>query len=324
MHNVFPTMSPAVYQLAFDLGVPIVHFLHSYRLSCVNGFFLNHGEPCQRCIGGNFLPAFATKCWRDSRLASGMMGLVLREVRALDVFEKVSRWIAISHAQKAEHVKMGLPADRIDVIHHFYEPAEASPPLPATNGRTALFLGRLSPEKGVAQLLEAWRLLDRSDCKLMIAGDGPQRPALEAQAARLGLRNVEFMGFVRKEHQRALWEQAAFSLAPSVWLEPFGMVVLEAWANARPIIATAHGSFPELIEHGRTGLLARPRDPAALAEQMARMFDAPREAAAMGQQGRDILAKRFTRALWREKIAKVYGQLGLDPARMISRKEAAP
>lgn len=306
-HNVFPTMSPAVYDLAFELEVPIVHFLHSYRLSCANGFFLNHGEPCQRCIGGNFWPAFQTACWRDSHLVSGMMGLVLRRVRKLDVFNRVERWIAISEAQKTEHIKMGLPADRIEVIHHFHETKD--PPPPPGDGRTALFIGRLSPEKGVSQLLDAWKLLERTDVRLLIAGEGPERPSLEAKAARLNLRNVEFIGFVNPAQQPALWARTAFSVAPSTWLEPFGMVVLEAWANARPVIASNHGSFPELIEHNRTGLLAKPHDTSSLAAQLAQMFDRPQEAAAMGQAGLKVLRTRFTREVWLESMKRLYNQL---------------
>ena len=90
IHNVFPALSPSVYQTAFDRGVPVINFLHNYRLSCVNGSFLNHGEPCQRCIKGNFLPAVQTVCWRDSRVACGFMSLALTRVRRLKVFEKVS------------------------------------------------------------------------------------------------------------------------------------------------------------------------------------------------------------------------------------------
>ncbi|MBI3879905.1 MAG: glycosyltransferase family 4 protein [Verrucomicrobia bacterium] len=316
-HNVFPTMSPAVYKLAFDLGVPIIHFLHSYRLSCTNGFFLNHGAPCQRCINGNFWPAFQTACWRDNHLVSGMMGLVLRRVRNLGVFDQVWRWIAISEAQKDEHIKMGLPAERIEVIHHFYETKE--PPPPPGNGKTALFIGRLSPEKGVSQLLDAWKMLGRADAKLIIAGDGPERAALEAKAARLNLRNVEFTGFAEPTEQRALWARAAFGVAPSTWLEPFGMVVLEAWANARPVLGSTHGAFPELIDEGRTGWLAPPSNPAAFAGALATMFDRPRDTEAMGQAGLQELNTRFTRAVWLEKIQRLYRRLDVHPTRFANR-----
>jgi len=127
IHNVLPGLSPSVYQAAFTLGVPIVHYLHNYRLSCTNGFFLNHGSPCERCLGGNFWPAFETACWRNSRLISGFMGLILRKIRQDGLFTKTAAWIAISEAQKQKHVAMGIPANRIHVIPHFYEHREPPP-----------------------------------------------------------------------------------------------------------------------------------------------------------------------------------------------------
>lgn len=148
IHNIFPVMSPVVYRQALEWKIPIVHYLHNYRLSCVNGFFLNHGQPCQRCLSGNFWPAFQTACWRDSRLQSGWMGLITNQIRRLPLFERVFRWIAISEAQKREHVRMGIPADKIKVIHHFLD-IEA-PPLRLPNPPPR-FLSEDSPSKKVSR-----------------------------------------------------------------------------------------------------------------------------------------------------------------------------
>jgi glycosyltransferase involved in cell wall biosynthesis len=308
-HNILPVMSPAAYTTAFRLGVPVVQYLHSYRLSCANGFFLNHGERCQQCIGGDFWPAFRTACWRDSHTISGWMGLVLWRLRELGVFEKVTRWIAISEAVKAEHVRMGIPAERIDVVHHFHEPA-GEPPPPATK-RMALFVGRISVEKGVRQLLAAWKLLNRPDCELVIAGDGSERASLEAQVQRERLGNVRFTGFISREEQSQLWQQASFSVVPSIWLEPFGLVVLEAWAQARAVVAHRLGALPELIEHGKTGRLADANSAQSLANEMAAAFDHPDETEAMGRAGRERLGREFTRARWEEQLRGVYRRVGL-------------
>jgi glycosyltransferase involved in cell wall biosynthesis len=308
-HNILPVMSPEVYATAFRLGVPVVQYLHSYRLSCANGFFLNHGKLCQRCIGGNFLSAFTTACWRESHLVSGLMGLVLRRVRELGVFDKVTRWIAISEAVKAEHVRMGIPAERIDVVYHFHEPAGEPPP--ASSGRMALFIGRLSVEKGVQQLLAAWKLLNRPDCELVIAGDGPERANLETQAQRERLTNVRFAGFISRAEQLQLWREASFGVVPSTWLEPFGLVVLEAWAQARPVVAHRLGALPELIEHGRTGRLADANSAQSLAGELAAAFDDPAEMQAMGRTGRERLQREFTRARWEEQLRGVYRRVGL-------------
>ncbi len=305
IHNIFPAMSPIVYQRAIEWGIPIIQYLHNYRFSCVNGFFLNHGEPCQRCLSGNFWPAFATACWHDSHLKSGWMGLVTNRVRRMPLFEKIFQWIALSEAHKREHVRMGIPAEKIKVVNHFFE--TTAPPLPPAATATALFVGRLSLEKGVSRLLEAWKLVAGGERKLLIVGDGPERENLQRQAKDLP--GVEFLGFIEREKHHAIWERTLFSLMPSIWIEPFGMAVLEGWARGRPVVAHRMGAPSEIIEHGVTGLLADPANVHDLATQMDRFFSAPQEAAAMGRTGYELLGTRFSRARWLEQIAEIYDRL---------------
>ncbi len=305
IHNVFPVMSPVVYEKALQWNIPIVHYLHNYRLSCVNGFFMEHGKPCQRCLSGNFWPAFETACWHDSHLKSGWMGLITAYMRSLPLFEKVYRWIAISEAQKREHVRMGIPEEKITVIHHFLETDER--PLPPAKSPVAMFIGRLSSEKGVAQLLHAWKSVQGGERRLLVVGDGPERANLELQAR--DLKGVEFVGFAEKEKQRACWEETLFSVVPSIWLEPFGMTVLEAWSRGRPVLGHRIGALPELIRDGENGMLADPADATDLAAKMDLLFCDPTKTQAMGAAGWEDLQTRFSLPVWKAKIRSVYDGL---------------
>jgi len=304
IHNVFPGLSPSVYQTAFDLQIPIVHFIHNYRMSCTNGFFINHGSPCERCIHGNFWPALQTACWRDSHLASGMTGLILRRFRSMGLFEKVSAWIALSHAAKAKHIQMGIPEARIHVVPHFYQPV-GTPPPPCSSG-DVLFLGRLSPEKGVDFLLKAWAQIETGTRKLVIAGTGPEDLKLRKLAADLHLRNVEFTGFLQPEQQEKFWRESAFFVAPSIWDEPFGMVVLEAWSRGRPVVGFAKGSFPEMISEGQDGTLAREVTPQALAERISFLLKNPTLVETWGHQGRAKLDHFASKTRWVSSMEAVY------------------
>lgn len=305
IHNIFPALSPAVYKEAFRLGVPVVHYLHNYRMGCLNGFFLDHGNPCQLCLGGHFSHAIKAKCWQESHFICAWMGLVMNRVQRLDVFRKVSRWIAISEAQKAVHVQMGIPGDRIDVIHHFYEPTHPALPLPDSG--YALFIGRLSQEKGCRELLKAWRAMP-AERKLVIAGEGPELAHLRSYVAEAGLSNVTFAGFVPRAAQEALWRGASFSIVPSVWMEPFGMVVLEAWSRGRPVVAHSIGALPELITHGKTGLLVPPFHPEALVAAMERLFQEPDLLKTMSIQARQEVETRFSKTEWKRKIRLTYSK----------------
>ena len=310
IHNVFPAISPGAYTLADRLGVPIIHYLHNYRMGCVNGFWFTKGEECRKCGGGNFLPGVTGKCWRGSYAQSAAMALMLTDVRRRGLTEQVRRWVAISHAQKEMHVGIGLPADRIDVVHHFldHDPASETPGFPADG--YGLFIGRLSPEKGVDRLLDAWSRLG-GNRRLVIAGDGPEMAPLQARAAGLNLINVSFVGFADQAAQKELWAGAAFSIVPSVWQEPFGMVVLEAWARGRAVVAHRIGALPEIVTDGVDGFLADPHDPDDLAAVLESAFLRGAGLRDAGRNGLETLLARFNKSRWLDSIDAVYRNAGL-------------
>ncbi|HWB61856.1 MAG TPA: glycosyltransferase family 4 protein, partial [Chthoniobacteraceae bacterium] len=181
-------------------------------------------------------------------------------------------------------------------------------------GGHAMFIGRLSEEKGVIHLLDAWRLLNRADKRLVIVGDGPELPNLRAYAERHHLSNVTFTGFLKPDRQREVWAGAAFTIVPSIWMEPFGMVVLESWANARAVVAHKIGALPELITHGETGLLVEPFQPQLLADALNRAFNSPDECKAMAEAGGRLVQTRFTKARWLEQIGTIYWKMGFKPS----------
>ena len=304
IQNALPGLTPAVYETAFRLGVPVVHYLHNYRLGCTNGFLLNHGKPCERCLDGNFWPAFATACWRENRLISGTMGLVLRRVRALGAFRRVAAWIALNQGQKATHVRMGIPPEKIHVVPHFFEARDPVPP-PNPDG-DILFLGRLSPEKGLDILLRAWALVRPGARNLVIAGTGPEEASLRDLAKALKLSSVRFAGFVPPEGQPALWAQTSFSVLPSIWHEPFPLSFLESWAHARPVVASRVGAMAEEVTEGVTGFLAEPFSEKSLASKIQGMMDRPDQSVAMGLAGAKKVKEEHNRELWLQRIRQIF------------------
>jgi glycosyltransferase involved in cell wall biosynthesis len=301
IHNTFPAFSPAVYDAALELGVKVIQYLHNYRFSCVNGMFLNQGEPCYRCIRGTFWAAFLTACWRSNRWASGIGGIALTRVRQR--FSSINIWVAISEAQKLRHLEMGIPAERIRVVPHFLDaPVDVRPNVP--DHGYFLFLGRLSPEKGLWQLLQGWRLLKAGTARLVIAGDGPERRRLESVCRENGLKNVEFRGYVTAKDQDALWQGARALIVPSIWEEPFGLVVLEAWAHGRPALVSNRGGLPEIV----TDSAARfnPDRPEEIAAGLDRCCTNSQDLRRMASEGLQRLRQSYSQAVWLSKINEVY------------------
>jgi glycosyltransferase involved in cell wall biosynthesis len=307
IHNVFPAMSPSVYALAFKLGIPVVQYLHNYRMSCVNGFFLNHGKTCTSCIHGNFTKAALTGCWHDSRLISGWMGAVMMRVRAMGVLGKVAAWVALGNNQRKLHVQMGIPAERIHINPHFFIPRQDL--FIQDPGHDVLFVGRFSKEKGVEQLLDAWKRTDRGEAKLLLAGEGPERGALENKVAVEKIGGVEFLGFVSKEDQSAIWKRAAFLVVPSIWQDPLPTVVFEAWERGRPVVVSDAGGLADSVEDGMDGLKVPMRDAGAWAEAMGKLLSEPARSAEMALAGVAKLQRDFTKEKWLGRIGAIYDRV---------------
>jgi glycosyltransferase involved in cell wall biosynthesis len=237
------------------------------------------------------------------------MGAVMTRVRAMGVFRKVTAWIAISRAQKDLHVQMGIPAERIHILPHFFEPQpDLFTPEP---GQDVLFVGRLSKEKGVEQLLDAWKRTDRGEAKLLLAGDGPERVALENKIAAEKIGGVEFLGFVAKEDQAAMWKRAALSVVPSIWEEPLGLVVFEAWERGRGVVVSDAGGLADSVEDGVDGFKVPMRDAEAWAAAMGKLLREPARSVEMARAGVAKLERDFTKEKWLGRIAAIYdGVLG--------------
>jgi glycogen(starch) synthase len=162
--------------------------------------------------------------------------------------------------------------------------------VPPPGGRTIfLCFGRTVEDKGMDIAIEAMAILTRDglDAKLIIAGDGPGRPSLEALVDERGLRGrVEFRGWVSASNIPKTISESSAVLVPSRWKEPFGLVALETAQMARPVIASRIGGLPEVVEDGKTGLLVTAKDPQALAAAMAKFVQTPDLAAQMGRCAR--------------------------------------
>ncbi|MGJ8634976.1 MAG: glycosyltransferase family 4 protein [Luteolibacter sp.] len=306
IHNVFPAISPGIYTRAEELDVPIVHYLHNYRMGCVNGYLFTKGEECQKCLTGSYWHGAVGSCWRESMSQSAVMALMLADVRRRGLFQQVKQWIAISKQQKQIHIQMGIPEEKITVLEHYFEPQSSHKHGEPPGDGYALFIGRLSPEKGVGSLLDAWARVP-SYRKLVIAGDGPDATALKLKAENLKLNNVKFVGFVASQDQYQLWDGAAFSIVPSVWQEPFGMVVLEAWARQRPVVANRIGALGEIISDGEDGFLSEPGDIESLSKTIEAAFSS--DLAEMGSKGLSNLDSRYSKQRWLSEIRSVYSGL---------------
>jgi glycosyltransferase involved in cell wall biosynthesis len=266
IHCTFPLLSPSVVAACADAGVPAVATLHNYTQVCAPGTLYRDGRICTDCVGGSPLPAVQHGCYRGSRPATVPLA-VAQAANQKRWWTGIARFLCISQSQRNLLVQAGMPAERMAVHHNIVVDSGVRR---TGTGDHVLYLGRLTEEKGLRLLMAAWdRHVARGPAALplLVAGSGPLQDELTQWAA--GRTDVRFLGLQTREQCGELLEGAAAVVAPSVWLEAFGLVVVEAMAAGVPVVAAAHGAFVELVDHGVTGLLFRPGDVGSLADGLA-------------------------------------------------------
>lgn len=292
LHNTFPLVSPAPYWVAARLGIPVVQTLHNFRLLCPQATFLRDGRICQDCAGRLPWRAVTHGCYRDSRLQSAVAAGALAAHRLAGTYRlPLAHYIALSHFCRDQFIAAGWPAARVHLKPNFVAPSGT----PAWDGRAgALYVGRLSPEKGIPQLLAALPLLRQRSAQsgrplqLRAVGDGPLGDSV-AQALR-----HDYLGRRTPDEIRALLHRSQFLVAPSTCLETFGLAAVEAYSCGVPVIAFAHGGLGELVVDGVTGLLAAPGDVADLTAKILWAHAHPEQMLRMGRAAYQRYLERYT------------------------------
>lgn len=298
VHNVFPLLSPAVLAACADAGVPAVATLHNYTQVCPPGTLQRDGRPCTECVGSAPLPAVRHGCYRSSRLATVPLAVSLSVNRRL-WWSGVERFFCISAAQRDVLVRAACR-----------RAAGGEAQLRARTGRPPRWRWRASalsrPARGGQGRAAAHGRVgrDRRRRRCGRAARGRRRGAAGARGDRLGggpgRRAVRRP--VRPGGGRQAIARSIAVVAPSTWLEAFGLVVVEAMAAGVPAVAAGHGAFVELVEDGVTGLLHRPGEPASLASCLRRITAETARNREMGQATRRRYEQHFSPAVGLERL----------------------
>ncbi len=294
LHNPYPLISPWIVRTAQAHGLPVVHTVHNYRQVCANGLYFRDGHVCQDCKGRAFpLPAVVHSCYRGSKAQSVVMATALTVHRG--TWRGVDRYLALTEAIAAHLREFGIPDDRITVKPN----AIADPGPPAPLGEGFLFAARLSAEKGLPLLLDAWARQPAGT--LRIAGDGPLRGLAEAAAAERA--DVVYLGPQDQAGVRAAMRDSAIVLVPSTWHDVLPTVILEALAAGRPVLGTDLGGIPSLV--GDAGWTVPPTADAVAAALPVARAGAPELAA----RARKRYESTFTPELITTRLVQVYRAL---------------
>ena len=305
-HNTFLRISPAAYYVCKEAGVPVVQVLHNYRLICPGALLMREGHVCEDCVGRT-VPwhGMMYGCWRGSRMGTAVVATMLTVHRLIRTWqEQVDLYIALTEFARQKFVEGGLPAEKIVVKPNFVAP---DPGEGHHEGGYALFVGRLSPEKGLRTLLRAWKRL--KGVPLKVVGDGPLLERVQGSVSKEGLKEIEVLGRRPREEVLQLMQEAQMLVFPSECYENFPSVIAEAFACGLPVIASRRGAMTEIVEDGRTGLHFEPGSPEDLAAKVEWAWTHPNELREMGREARREYEQKYTAERNYEVLMGIYSKV---------------
>lgn len=309
LHNIYHQLSPSILRPLALRSIPSVMTLHDYKLVCPTYQFLDHGQICEACLPHRFHQATVRRCNRGSLSGSLLATVEVSLHRALGAYDSIDVLICPSEFMRSKMTEGGIDTGRLVHVPHF---ADVRAIDAATGpGHGVLFGGRLSPEKGVDVLIRAAVHLP-AGVPVVIAGDGPSREELEQLAAELDVADrVTFLGRVPGQELHQRMRRAAVVVVPSRWYENQPMVILEAAAAGRPVVATNLGGLPELVEPGVTGWLVPHDDPTALADALRDATADPDRSHELGRRAREVTLERFDPVRHLAALRSVYATAGV-------------
>jgi glycosyltransferase involved in cell wall biosynthesis len=298
VHNLFPNLGTSWLR---RWPGRVVATMHNFRPMCANGYLFRDGAPCLDCPSGSTASAVRHGCFHGSRLATLPLAVRGRHGAAADpVVSRADAVVVLSERARRTYADTGV--DRLHVVPNFVAPLPPAAPTPA--GGRWLCVARLTPEKGVLELVRAWP----GDVGLDIVGDGELRGAIEAVAPA----NVHLLGSLDNASLRTAMRGYTGLVVPSRWFEGLPTVYLEALAAGVPVVAfDGNSAADDVGAHDLGAVTSSSPDEAELASALS----------ATAGRGEDLRRRcaasfgaRFTPEVWLDAIADLYAGVGATTA----------
>jgi glycosyltransferase involved in cell wall biosynthesis len=317
VHNFFPTFTPSIYDACIEAGLPVVQTLHNYRIFCASGLLARNSKPCELCLGGATLPAIVHACYQGSRTGSYALTRMIRYHRQQDTWnKKISAIIALSNFSAQKLMDGGICPEKIHVKPNFAFPPGLFDH--DSEGEYALFVGRLSEEKGIRTLLSAWEKLK---LPLWIVGDGPLLSEVEAAKSRNP--HIKVLGSVPGAEVARIMAKAKFLVVPSECYENFPLVVAEAYSAGLPVLASRIGALAEIVKHEITGLHFEPGNADDLRKMATRLTQSPELIKRAQENAIASYLAEFAPESNLKRMLEIYGSV-LEPRSGTEKSRAIP
>lgn len=300
IHNYFPVLSPTIFYACKSLNIPVVHTLHNYRAICPTALLMHDGKVDEKSIHQGPWWAISKRVYRGSLIGTMLLAIMISWHRFIGTWQrKVDRFIALTEFQKSKYIEAGWPAEKIAVKPNFVNDPFKDCEMPEKAGGYAIFVGRLSQEKGIDILLESWRTVNYP---LKIIGDGPLKSLVEQSNNN----NIEYLGKKEKPELFELVRNADFIVMPSTWYEGFPMVLVEAFACGTPAVVSNLGSMAEIVTPSESGLHFTVGNAMELSSRINEILSDRATLTLMGENARANYLTKYTSEQNLQKLMTIY------------------
>lgn len=303
LHNIYHQISPSILHPLKELGIPVVMTLHDYKMVCGAYTLLSPRGVCEKCGGGRHYHCLVEKCTKNS-FPKSLLNMCEMYVhhRLMGIYDSIGAFISPSRFMTGKLREMGFKREII-YLPNFVEAASFEPRYGWTDP-AVVYLGRLSKEKGLATLVDAFKKI--SGINLTIIGDGPERETLEKRIAEEKIGNVRLAGYRTGEALNDEIGRSMFGVIPSECYENNPMSLIELFALGKPAVGSRIGGIPELIGRGERGLLFEPGDPDDLRAAILRLSADADAVRRMGRNARAFVEEELNSEAHYQQLIRIY------------------
>ena len=308
LNNFQRQLSESIVEAANEKNIPIVFTAHDVQAVCPAITMLdNNKQICELCKNGKYLNCIKKKCVKNSLLKSILAAMEGKFYRIKKVYNKKIDWIITpSEFYKQKMIEDGIGEKHITAIHNFIELDKYN--LEIQDDGYGLYIGRLSKEKGIFNLIEAFSNIKNQ--RLYIVGEGPERKRIESIITEKGLNDkIILVGYINQEEVKEYLRKARFVVVPSIWYENCPYSVMEALAIGKPVIGADIAGIPELVKDKVNGFLYKYDSILDLKSKMEIMYENPELAKKYGKKGKEIAVENYGKEKYYNEIIEIYKKL---------------
>jgi len=301
IHNVYQIIGPSVYKILKKYNVPLIQTLHNFRFFCLNGLFLdNDRKICELCSNGRFINGVIKRCYQHSYFKSLLMTFRIKRARKYG-FNNISKFVVLNKfTQEKILMTKSITHDKLIVKSNFLNQNNGQE---ISDQRYALYIGRISEEKGIDTLIDAFKDID---FKLKIAGNGELLTVIIEQCKKYP--NIEILGYITGNCKDELIKNCSFLIIPSLWYEMFPISILEAYKYAKPVIASNIGGLPEIVIDGYSGYLFTARNHTSLELTILKMIKG-NNYIELGINARRLFEEKYSAEINYNQLIAIYNHL---------------